>query len=80
MLDFSALRAAQLIRIVEGLCKRHAATRGPVPIVAIGHCKNFNLRSRREFESFLRWVNEQTQIAFSTYGRWMKSRERCAGC
>ena len=72
MLDLSTLPAARMIALVEQWLESYADAPTPVPLVAIGHTKNFTRDSARELEMFLGWARERSDIQFSTYGRWLQ--------
>jgi len=72
MLDLSTLPAARMIALVEQWLELHADASTPVPLVAIGHTKNFTRASAREFEAFLGWASRRADIQFSTFGRWLQ--------
>lgn len=71
MLDFSTMPAWLLIRICEDYRRRYRETAGPIPIVAIGHSKNFTLRSEENLRQWLSWVDVQTDMTYSDYGQWL---------
>jgi hypothetical protein len=73
MLDFSALPASVLITTLRGLTERYADFPGPIPIVAIGHNKNFSDDSAEALAEMLHWVSSQESIALSSYDSWHQS-------
>ena len=73
MLDFSSLRANNLIEIVNRWREERSYTDTPLPIVTIAHTKNFSSKSAIEFAKFLDWVSKQPNLIFSTYENWMQS-------
>ena len=78
MLDFSSLPASAMIAITRGYMQRHDGHPGPVPIVAIGHNKNFTAWSARQLDQYLAWASAQPTLQLSDYGRWSRARELAA--
>ena len=70
MLDFSSLPAWAMIAITERYMHYHEAADGPVPLVAIGHNKNFTAWSAAQLEAYLAWAARCPGLVFSDYGRW----------
>jgi hypothetical protein len=68
-LDYSKQTADAMIRTtlawVDGV-----RTPPPVPVVAIGHSKDFTPESERQLDRYLGWAAEQDWLRFSTYGAW----------
>lgn len=73
MLDFSTLPAWALIEATRRYMQRFANTEGPIPIVAIGHNKNFSARSQAAFTTWLEWCAQNAQIGFSDYDTWLSA-------
>ncbi len=73
MLDFSSLPAWALIEVTEKYMERFDQIDGTVPIVAIGHNKNFGQSAEQNLGEYLAWVQSQTDIIFSDYRHWMAS-------
>jgi len=73
MLDFSIMPGWVLVDITRRYQEQHKACQGPVPIVAIGHNKNFTARSNAHLNYWLDWVSQQRDIQFSTYANWQSS-------
>jgi hypothetical protein len=71
MLDFSILPAWALIEITQRYITRFSHTSGPVPIVAIGHNKNFSQWSETNMQQYLEWVSSQSELGFSSYAEWL---------
>lgn len=70
MLDFSTLPAWALIEITQRYMSRFSAANGPIPIVAIGHNKNFSRWSEINLRQYLEWVAGQSELTFSSYSKW----------
>ncbi len=77
MLDFSTMPAWMLIEITERYMQRFANSVDPVPLVAIGHNKNFTSWSRDNFAQYLHWVGGQGDIVFSSYNQWLSELAQC---
>ena len=71
MLDFSTIPAWALIEATRRFISRYSSYEKPVPIVIIGHNKNFTDRSADNFDMYLSWVAEQPDICFSDYHHWL---------
>ena len=76
MLDISTFSASSLIAAVKGWRSRFAHAHQPIPIVAIGHCKNFTARAAAELEEFLGWAITQEDLVLSTYDDWLKEVDK----
>ena len=72
MLDISTVPATMLIAAVRNWLSRFAQTRQPIPIVAIGHTKNFTAQSEAELETFLRWAVTEDYLVLSRYDTWLR--------
>ena len=73
MLDFSTMPADVLIDITsQWLTRYDNSDLAVLPIVAIGHTKNFTTASADAFHSYLEWA-DTNNIQFSTYGQWLKA-------
>ncbi len=70
MLDFSTLPAWTLIAATEDYMRRFSHHPAPVPIVAIGHNKNYSTSSENHMKDYLDWAAEHADIIFSDFGRW----------
>lgn len=70
MLDISTLPSWALIKATEGYMERFANSDAPVPIVCIGHNKNFTDRSADNFKRYLEWLDQHSDIQFSDYLTW----------
>jgi hypothetical protein len=70
MLDFSTMPAWALIEITREYMARYAHTDALVPIVAIGHNKNFSKWSEDNLREYLDWISGQSDVVFSSYARW----------
>jgi len=71
MLDFSTLPAWAMIEVTERYMARFSSFEGTVPIVAIGHNKNFSKQSEDNLEAYLEWAKVSPDIVFSTYNQWL---------
>jgi hypothetical protein len=69
MLDFSVLDGSALIAVARHWMQRWHAD-APVPLVAIGHSKNFSHDSAAGLDQFLRWAVGQPGCMPSTYVRF----------
>lgn len=76
MLDFSTMPSWALIEITRDCMARYAKVDGPIPIVAIGHNKNFSRWSESNLREYLAWANDQPDVVFSSYDQW--ARENAA--
>ena len=72
MLDYSTMPAWALIEITRDYMTRFSDTDGSIPIVAIGHNKNFSKWSEDNLHEFLEWISEQSDVVFSSYSQWEK--------
>lgn len=75
MLDFSTLPAWALIETTERYMDRFQTSQTPVPIVEIGHNKNFSQRSGENLDEYLRWANSCPDIVFSDYHTWKEDQD-----
>ncbi len=73
MLDFSTLSADVLIDITQQHMARFERCETPIPIVAIGHNKNFTDASNAALKQWLDWASEQSDIVFSDYNQWHRA-------
>ena len=73
MLDFSTLPAWAMIEITQRYMARFSHIKGPVPIVAIGHNKNFSQWSESNMREYLDWVSGQAELGFSSYTQWFSA-------
>lgn len=71
MLDISTLPDWALIHATQRYMKCSSEPT-PVPIVTIGHNKNFTEHSRKNFNNYLRWAKAQPEIIFSDYSQWLQ--------
>ena len=71
MLDFSTMPSWMLIEITQRYMERFQNFPEPVPLVAIGHNKNFTNWSRDNFAEYLAWASSQSEIKFSSYNQWL---------
>ncbi len=72
MLDFCALPAELLIDVTHDWLRR-SSKNAAVPVVAIGHTKNFSDAAEREFDSFLTWAVARSPMQFSSYDEWRQT-------
>jgi hypothetical protein len=72
MLDFSTMPGDVLIDVTRQWIEHHKGADGPMPIVAIGHTKNFTPASEDALNIYLAWAKSQ-DIEFSTYGKWYEA-------
>lgn len=70
MLDFSTLPAEMLIASTRACMSRFADESADVPIVAIGHNKNFSRRSEAHLEAWLDWAVAEPDLELSSFSRW----------
>jgi hypothetical protein len=70
MLDYCALPAELMIRIVEDWTGRFCDEEKPVPVVAIGHTKNFSRAAEHELGRFLTWAKTESSLRIGSYGAW----------
>ncbi|HEA65396.1 MAG TPA: hypothetical protein ENI07_01025 [Desulfobacterales bacterium] len=70
MLDISTMPSEILIEITRNWITRFGNENIHLPIVAIGHTKNFTHNSEKELKNYLSW-SEKQGIAFSTFGQWL---------
>jgi len=71
MLNYSdGTTYSEMRKITELYMMKFVGTeKNPVPIVAISHPKTFGVRN--EFERFLDWINEHSNISKETISTWM---------
>lgn len=74
MLDYSTMPAWALIEITRDHIERFSETDGAIPIVAIGHNKNFSKWSEDNLREFLEWARLQPDVVFSSYSRWNEEK------
>lgn len=74
MLDFSTMPGWMLIEITNHFLTIYKDDARDIPIVAIGHNKNFTAKSAQNFEEWLNWVSQETDIEFSTYSGWYRTQ------
>ena len=72
MLDFSTMPVDVLIDVTEQWLAKHYGGAAPIPIVAIGHSKNFTPRSASALHAYLKWAAAE-DIRFSTFGKWREA-------
>lgn len=70
MLDFSTMPGSVLVSIVKDWVEKYSNVPS-LPIVAIGHTKNFTSASAQALDEFLSWANN-AGVSFSTYGDWLE--------
>lgn len=75
MLDFSTMPAWVMIAITEAYMERFSGWEGPVPIVGIGHNKNFTDVSVRNLSQYLGWIAGNGKIVFSGYAQWSEKAD-----
>jgi hypothetical protein len=73
MLDFSTLSAGLMRDIVTTHIAAHRGASGTIPIVAIGHSKNFDRRAAGELDALLAWASGHGDVHFATYNEWLNS-------
>jgi hypothetical protein len=73
MLDFSTLPAGTMADLVEQHIALHATPGPALPIVAIGHSKNFDRRAAEELDKFLRWSRTRKLLRPTTYTAWLEA-------
>ena len=73
MLDFSTMPGWMLVEITRQHQWVNRARELPIPIVAIGHNKNFTAKSNENLVYWLDWVADQPDIQFSSYDKWQKA-------
>jgi hypothetical protein len=71
MLDFSTLPAWALIEVTNRYMERFSQCSGAIPIVAIGHNKNFSAWSEHNLAQYLDWAAARTGLTFSSYAAWL---------
>jgi len=67
MLDFCTLPSELMTTIIRDWLKRRGAADGAVPVVAIGHTKNFSPAAELELEKLLIWVDAQPDLTLGGY-------------
>jgi hypothetical protein len=67
MLDYSLLDAETLADVTQHWVDRWPAETIALPVVAIGHTKNFSAASADALDHYLGWLCEQPQYRFSDY-------------
>ncbi len=70
MLDFSTMPGWLLIELTQRYMEQQKNNSVPVPIVAIGHNKNFTSASNGHLQEWLQWVAAQPNVEFSSYATW----------
>lgn len=73
MCDFSGLGCAAGRAVIDRWRAERAGGAAPLPIVAIGHNKNFSPWSERELDALLAWAADDPGLHFSTYGQWLEA-------
>jgi hypothetical protein len=79
MLDYCTLSAELMVDVVEDWTGRFREESTPVPVVAIGHTKNFSLAAERELDKFLIWIEGQSRLEIGSYGTWREAVRGCTG-
>ena len=74
MLDFCTTPGWLLIEITQRYMQRFQFHTGPIPIVAIGHNKNFTETSSKALHQWLDWAASQGDITFSDFRKWQSAR------
>ena len=72
MLDLATMPTDVLIEVTKQWIHRFHESDAPIPVVAIGHTKNFTPSSEENLTGYLEWVKSE-EITFSTYGRWLEA-------
>lgn len=72
MLDFSTMPAWALIDITKRHMSQFSDDAQAIPLVAIGHNKNFTNWSAEQFDLYLSWASAQDGIVFSDYNKWFE--------
>jgi hypothetical protein len=71
MLDFSSMPSRVLIDVSRKWLKQFdGVTDVPLPLVAIGHTKNFSVASEQSLAEYLEWASGEG-IAFTTFPAWL---------
>jgi len=70
MLDYSTLPSELLIEVTQQTMAQFAHEKHPVPIVAIGHNKNFTQHSNEHLATWLQWAHAHPDIHLSDYRQW----------
>lgn len=70
MLDYCALPANLMIEVAQGWLERFNHVDATIPVVAIGHTKNFSHTAEEELEKMLHWVSGQEFLRFGNYRSW----------
>ena len=70
MFDFCTTPAWLLIEATQKYMDRFQDSDAAVPIVAIGHNKNYSVASDRNLDAWLRWASNQNDIVFSDFQTW----------
>lgn len=73
MLDYCALPADLMIDVTRDWSGRFSSGDLAIPVVAIGHTKNFSIAAEREFERYLQWAKNEPSLQFSSYDAWRVS-------
>ncbi|MBV1878326.1 MAG: hypothetical protein KUG79_11840 [Pseudomonadales bacterium] len=76
MLDFSTLPGWALIEVTKKYMARFATNKYPIPLVAIGHNKNFSQKSEENLAAYLSWVSSNPNIIFSDYRRFLQALQQ----
>ena len=71
MLDYCVLPTALLTQVTRDWIHRFGAAQRPVPVVAIGHTKNFSRAAEESLDNFLRWAACAGNIELSSYETWL---------
>ena len=74
MLDFCTLPADLLIEATRAYVDCFPDEEN-LPIVLIGHNKNFTERAKNELDIYLNWLAQQNGMSFSKYGDWQQSQQ-----
>lgn len=70
MFDTSTLPGWALIDATEQYMQRYKSYDSAIPIVSIGHNKNFTKQSQKNFQEYLGWLSQHPEIEFSSYDQW----------
>ena len=78
MLDFCTLPSHILIKLTKQWIEQFNSPNNTIPVVAIGHTKNFSKTSETALIEYLLWARNEG-IVFSTFPRWLEVNEKSSG-
>lgn len=80
MLDFCRLPASTLVKVSREWLRSRNQDGSDMPIVAVGHCKNFGDDAAEQLDQFLGTVARGSDVNFGTFAPWFNRVEKSPEC